>query len=51
MNKNNNSMKNDELIKEIPNLTDTELDNLIKDEMRRRGFTTFINYQGEEESL
>lgn len=48
---NNKKMTNDEMVKEIPNLTDTELDDLLKDEMRRQGYKTFINYQGEEEPL
>jgi len=33
------------------NLTDKELDEKIKEEMRRQGFKTFINYEGEEEPL
>lgn len=33
------------------NLTDLELDEMIKQAMRDQGYTTFINYQGEEEPL
>lgn len=43
--------KEKELYKIAEQLTDTELDNLIKDAMRRQGYKTFINYEGEEEVL
>lgn len=33
------------------NLTDSELDELLKQEMRDQGYKVFINYQGQEEDL
>jgi len=35
----------------VRNKTDKELDELIKDEMRRQGHKKFINFQGVEEDL
>jgi hypothetical protein len=35
----------------IYNLTDKELDEKIKEEMRRQGHTKFVNYEGVEEDL
>jgi hypothetical protein len=33
------------------NLTDTELDDLLKQMMKAKGYKKFINYKGEEEEL
>ena len=39
------------LEQKVKNLTDDELDNLLKDAMREQGIKRFINYKGEEEDL
>jgi hypothetical protein len=41
----------EKLEKVCRNLTDQDLDSLLKDMMRAKGFKTFVNYCGEEEDL